>query len=95
VRGVIFVHEVNLEKFQDLDIAVKCLMCQLDFLSDRSPWCLHGYKSQLTYYPFASTSRLVGEIRGGKKACVWQQRRQSWWQAAKLLLVRWESCQMY
>ena len=45
MRGVIFVvftHVVNIEKFQYLNIIVKGLMFQADFLSDRNPRWLYS-----------------------------------------------------
>ena len=42
-------------------------MCQADFLSDRNPWCLRGYKSQWSCCSRAPTSCLAGEVRVGKK----------------------------
>ena len=62
-----FVHVVNIEKFQYLNIIVKGLMCQVDFLSDRNLWYLLGYKSQWSCYFRTSMSCLVGEVRVGKK----------------------------
>jgi hypothetical protein len=55
-------------------------MCQADFLSDRNPWWLPGYKSQWSWCFPSPTSCLVGKVMAGKKACVWQQRQMSRWQ---------------
>ncbi len=42
-------------------------MCQADFLSDRNPWWLRGYKSQWSCCYRAPISCLAGEVRVGKK----------------------------
>ena len=70
MSGVIFVvsvHVVNIEKFEYLHITVKSLMCQADFLSDRNPWWLCGYKSQWSCCSLALISCLAGEVKVGKK----------------------------
>jgi hypothetical protein len=41
-----FGYVVNTEKFHHLNTKVNCLMCQVDYLSDRNPWWLGGYRSK-------------------------------------------------
>ena len=70
VRGVIyvvFVHVVNIEKFQYLYIIVKGLMCQAEFLSCRNHCNLRRHTSQRIYCSRDPTGCLSSEFRAGKK----------------------------
>jgi len=96
VRGVIFVvfvHVVNIEKFQYFNVIGKGLMCQAGFLSDRNPWWLYGINISgfvALIHQQVTSQRSLGRQKGTCLAAAWAVAVA----AAKLLLVRSESWHM-
>jgi hypothetical protein len=69
---VVFVHGVNIEKCQSLNVIVKNLIVSSGLFFIETPG---SYSGIIDF--FVHVLCLASEIRLGKKACVWQQRQVS------------------